>query len=218
MKKNMISVLLLSFLITGFMRMTVFAGDLDALVDTDSGLTEASCNISYNLKPVVYSNSFSCAWSALGTAPVGNIVQVGWAVENSSPYNGNALYFFGWINNDGVYHELYTGYGPSIGSTHNFEAVNKNGSGVGIIDNTQYFSEPLNWVPNGIKFSGEIANTDAAYPGKSSYHENFTDVYVYKNGAWIRPLPTAWEIDGPAGQDRSNFSSNYSFGIWDTRY
>lgn len=226
MKKLVMSMAIMGSILIG--TTTTSFAYTDGMESSSSGLTQASSRITYKSKPAVYNSSFSCAYSALGNNAMGYpIAQVGYAVENKAPFNGGCLYFFGWINSDQVYHELYTsgstGTGPAIGSSHvykvTYSAGSYNGTAYGYIDGSRYFSQTINWVPDVAVFAGEIYDTQAAYPGKSSNREVFSEVSVVKNGSTVVPTPTKWWTESSAGLSNSGYSSsNNTFQIWDTRY
>lgn len=154
---------------------------------------------------------------SLPTSDTGKgLAQTGWAVDYT--VKNEVFYYFGWMNSDGLYHEKYTGYGPAVGSNHHYKVV-KNGSAVDCyIDGAKYFSQTIDWTPGCSQYEGEIKNTDAQFPGKTSLHEVFSSIlYKDTNGNYYTPfLQKKAESYGNNTIDSGSQTS--TFDCWDTRY
>jgi hypothetical protein len=216
-------ILLLSF------AFSAFASEFDgAFSDGGTGTVfSATANITYNSLPNIISSDtdFSTAWTALVGSSGPGICQIGWARSNLGvfPYpkgTPEVHYFFGWINNNGLYNEKYTGGGPALGSNHRYSngsyVSNYTTYGTGCIDGTQYFSAPLDWTPKGAQFFTEVPdNLYNRLPGRISLPEVFSNVSYFQGIQTLRTLLFWADTDG--GQDSSQYSTTNSFSVWDKR-
>ncbi|MFF1538416.1 hypothetical protein, partial [[Kitasatospora] papulosa] len=178
----------------------------------------AFANITYKSKPVVNNYSMSSAWAMIDKKEGPQLAQTGYAVDKAR--QDAVYYFMGIINSDNQYVEYTTGYGPAIGSTHEYRIqADSSGNVYGLIDGTRSWAKTIDWVPNSAQYQGEIYNTDAQFIGKSALRERINNVrYLQPSGTWVKPSMTSWLKGTYAGLDNANYTASGYFDVWDTRY
>lgn len=214
MKKKLLSITIIVVLLTSVYA-TAFANYF-AEGRNNIATKGASAQITYNSKPAVYNNSMVSAWSMI--CNTGHcLAQTGWAIDLKSVHGSNVYYFFGYRNTDMVYHELYTAYGPAIGSSHVYRAsLDSSTLAEGYIDYVKYFNVTINWTPNWNEYAGEVLDWNAQMPGKGSLHEVFSDIKMLNSsGSWVTPSLSSY-ADYPG--TTSGVGSSGRFEIWDARY
>ena len=187
-------------------------------LSSSNNVTGAYAYITYPELPHVYNNSASSIWVMIDESSTGALAQVGYAVD--PPTENYAYYFFGMMDQGGDYAEYTTGYGPAVGTTHEFEvtATGNRGTVKGYIDGQQYWQQEIDWDINDAEYFEEIASDSAQLIGTRSNPAIMSDIYTRYNGSWIHPKLSVYTGTSIKGIDYSQYTTAYKLKLWDARY